>query len=543
MAVSKTTKIINGEPWHNGVLSVPNQPHVFKVASLTITDEKGVQHVVKDATVISAHGFHEENGHWVFKDGSSVAETIKEYNLSHPNAPINAALVCNPGPAGKVEVEGVIHATGSKVQVGGYSDPEGVHAITRLTTPESGSYRIPGAGSAGTGAAEKGASKIAVRAVLTKGLGPVSAVAGFLIDADPTATDGVRVVNGRRQHYQYINGKPTWVDDGPYNPSYPGPTIGGSSQPPPGWLPGGGKDTTIGHSSIKVGNKIIQTTSEVDPHTGTIREKDGNGVVYSKYTPPTIKLGHAEVTTSRPKQVSAITSFNRSSPEKQEEANIYLKPNGQVEVKDASSGKTIETYKDRQTAAKDLLAKDEAYEKPKDRIKIDDGPSTQSIAIPPSRDVTDVPASVVDTFIGDPNAHGSCFPAGSLVSVPGGHMPIEDIKLGDMVMTWNFSSKSLEPTQVTDTLAHAGKDTIIVKSGHSKIITTPEHPFWDGKRWAAASKLKAGSKIMDQGGRLHEVESVHKGPQTDVYNFHVTSPAHNYFVDGFLVHNMKMGLN
>jgi hypothetical protein len=177
--------------------------------------------------------------------------------------------------------------------------------------------------------------------------------------------------------------------------------------------------------------------------------------------------------------------------------------------------------------------------------KIDDGPGHGAFFTDPTMPGApkDNPyTEPLDAIIAPaPTGGGSCFPAGSLVTVPGGHKPIEDVELGDMVMTWNFSSKSIEPTQVTDTLAHAGKETIIIKSGHSKIITTPEHPFWDGKRWAAASKLKAGSKIMDQGGRLHEVESIHKGPKTDVYNFHVTSPAHNYFVDGFLVHNMKMG--
>ncbi len=136
---------------------------------------------------------------------------------------------------------------------------------------------------------------------------------------------------------------------------------------------------------------------------------------------------------------------------------------------------------------------------------------------------------------------GSCFPAGSKILMPHGHKNIEDIKLGDKVLTWNFDESRMDETKVTDVLAHHARETIVIKTTKGDVTTTEEHPFWNGDKWVAAGKLKAGdSVIYHQIGELAEITAVEKGEKHDVYNFHVVSPAHNYFVDGFLVHNMKM---
>jgi hypothetical protein len=173
-----------------------------------------------------------------------------------------------------------------------------------------------------------------------------------------------------------------------------------------------------------------------------------------------------------------------------------------------------------------------------DKPPVAPGP-TNPVAGPQKDPYADEPLNAA--FAPPPTGGGSCFPAGSLVLTVGGHhKPIEDVVLGDLVKTWNFDTKQMEDTEVTDILAHHQKPTIIINTDRGSIVTTPEHPFWDGRAWRPAGKLSQGAKIYHQIGELCEITSVEEGVTTNVYNFHVTNPAHNYFVNGFLVHNMKM---
>lgn len=141
---------------------------------------------------------------------------------------------------------------------------------------------------------------------------------------------------------------------------------------------------------------------------------------------------------------------------------------------------------------------------------------------------------------GDPT--GSCFVAGSRVLIPNGYKAIELIKIGDSVQTWHVDNKLIETTRVTAVMKHQDKETIVVETEDgARLTTTPEHPFWTGEKWLAAGKLMAGkSTVFNQHSEQRKVVKIVTGPKADVYNFHVTSPAHNYFVEGYLVHNMKI---
>lgn len=171
--------------------------------------------------------------------------------------------------------------------------------------------------------------------------------------------------------------------------------------------------------------------------------------------------------------------------------------------------------------------------------------TTSSVTAPTSggqNDQTATTGSITGLEVTPAPTHGgSCFPAGSLILTPDGSKLIEEIKLRDEVLTWNFDENRMQPTKVTDALAHHNRETVIIATDAGKITTTSEHPFWTGNEWTAAGRLNAGeSKIRHQDGELYLISSIKDGPTVNVYNFHVTNPAHNYFVNGFLVHNMKM---
>ncbi len=153
------------------------------------------------------------------------------------------------------------------------------------------------------------------------------------------------------------------------------------------------------------------------------------------------------------------------------------------------------------------------------------------------------PSAVSDTLSGtirSTRSRGSCFIAGSKVLTPDGEKSIEEIKPGDHVQTWDMDKHQIVPSQVTDTLAHHNRQTLLIETEGGNITTTEEHPFWTGSEWLAAGKLLAGeSSVFDSTGKQQKVISIKKGSKENVYNLHVASPAHNYFVQGLLVHNMK----
>ena len=75
-----------------------------------------------------------------------------------------------------------------------------------------------------------------------------------------------------------------------------------------------------------------------------------------------------------------------------------------------------------------------------------------------------------------------CFPAGTLIDTIQGYLPIEEIRLGDMVRT--HKERYMPVIQLMEREAH---DTLAVKvMGTPEFTTTKEHPFWvrtKGQTW------------------------------------------------------------
>jgi site-specific DNA-cytosine methylase len=71
-----------------------------------------------------------------------------------------------------------------------------------------------------------------------------------------------------------------------------------------------------------------------------------------------------------------------------------------------------------------------------------------------------------------------CFPAGTLIDTYSGSVPIENVRVGDSVVTHEGRYRS-----VTTTMRRNAEATLTVKAlGCAPIVTTPEHPFWVRRR-------------------------------------------------------------
>lgn len=113
-----------------------------------------------------------------------------------------------------------------------------------------------------------------------------------------------------------------------------------------------------------------------------------------------------------------------------------------------------------------------------------------------------------------------CFKAGTLITTPDGFKPIEEIQVGDKVISGNGNVKSVEKINKRYT-----DDTIEIKAaGMRPIYTTSEHPFlvrnfhrsgnnliYDEPEWKKASEIKKSDRIalfVNKFGNIHINENV-----------------------------------
>ena len=141
-----------------------------------------------------------------------------------------------------------------------------------------------------------------------------------------------------------------------------------------------------------------------------------------------------------------------------------------------------------------------------------------------------------------------CFVAGTQILTENGHVPIEDIKVGDYVYAENPETGEKGLKRVEQTFINEINELIHVAVNGEEIHTTPGHPFYVvSKGWIGAEELEIGDQLVVYEGKLVVVERVKyeslNKPVT-VYNFEVED-FHTYYVgeNSILVHNKGCGLN
>ena len=129
-----------------------------------------------------------------------------------------------------------------------------------------------------------------------------------------------------------------------------------------------------------------------------------------------------------------------------------------------------------------------------------------------------------------------CFIAGTKIQLPNGIKYIEDIEVGDMVKSFDVGTSSVVNSKVTETFAHSDRYYMIL---NGNIKTTSVHPFYSDGNWIEAGDLSIGDKILHVDGLEHTIETIELSDEpVTVYNFEVDG-THNYFAEGYLVHNKK----
>jgi hypothetical protein len=160
-----------------------------------------------------------------------------------------------------------------------------------------------------------------------------------------------------------------------------------------------------------------------------------------------------------------------------------------------------------------------------------------------------------------------CFIKGTKITVPSDSnilkfKNIEDLNIGDSVLSYNFNTCEIEKDTVYNIMSPIHSD--IVEFCFSNGMTsrhTFDHPYWVvNKGWSSfdpdktifnygdnvkdlsqISKIEVGDILIDNTGNHVSLESINELNycETQTYNIHVTNNS-NYFADTILVHNKTM---
>ena len=137
-----------------------------------------------------------------------------------------------------------------------------------------------------------------------------------------------------------------------------------------------------------------------------------------------------------------------------------------------------------------------------------------------------------------------CFIAGTLVTTRSGLKHIEEIQIGDYVLSRNEEIGEDSYKKVTDTLVRSTQEICTIELENGNIKSTTEHLFMvKDKWWKSAVELLVGDVLVTVEGKEQVVKSIkveEKGYPVITYNLTVEDN-HTFFVsdEGVLTHNMN----
>ena len=145
------------------------------------------------------------------------------------------------------------------------------------------------------------------------------------------------------------------------------------------------------------------------------------------------------------------------------------------------------------------------------------------------------------------NSVVACFKKGVKVLTNYGYLDIDNIKVNDLVMSYNFDTNSNEYSKVIKTFEHKdiNDDLYTITCGSIVIEATSMHPICVSLNntlgFINAKDLKIGNRLVNYEGNIHEITSITCESVTDTfYNIEVENN-HNYYVteNNILVHNKR----
>lgn len=134
----------------------------------------------------------------------------------------------------------------------------------------------------------------------------------------------------------------------------------------------------------------------------------------------------------------------------------------------------------------------------------------------------------------------SCFRKGTLVWNEQGRVPIESLRIGDLVVAQNPETGELALKPILRTSINPEQNTLRVRFGDEELVATAAHQYWQaGEGWKRCRDVQA-DQFLHTGRGSQRITEVSTTPGTEpVYNL-VVGDFHTYFVgeSGVLVQDL-----
>ena len=159
---------------------------------------------------------------------------------------------------------------------------------------------------------------------------------------------------------------------------------------------------------------------------------------------------------------------------------------------------------------------------------------------------------------------GTCFEGNEEVLTINGEVPIKNIKVGDIVISFDENSQEFTNSVVGEIIVHDGiqnpinnyeRDNLIelivdVNGVETRTEVTDNHLYYNPKagNYKQIGDFNVGDEVLSINGIgiiksmnvLIDENSSEEKQKTIVYNLHMKSGPANYLVDGIIVHNIKL---